>query len=58
MSADRELPYPTLARHIELLLRADEGLLAAFWDETQPASANYENIAYWLSQSRSDATGE
>ncbi len=43
--------YTALSRHIGALLQADEGLIAAFWDDAQPASTNLENIAYWLGQS-------
>ena len=43
--------YTALSRHIGALLHADEGLIAAFWDDAQPASVNLENIAYWLGQS-------
>ncbi len=44
-------PYAALSRHIGTLLHADERLIAAFWDDGQPASVNLENIAYWLGQS-------
>lgn len=44
-------PYAALSRHIGVLLHADERLIAAFWDDRQPASVNLENIAYWLGQS-------
>jgi len=51
--------YTALSRHIGALLQADEGLIAAFWDDGQPASVNLENIAYWLGQSAAAAgTGE
>lgn len=43
--------YTALSRHIDALLRADERLIAAFWDDARPASVNLENIAYWLGQS-------
>ncbi|HKL63137.1 MAG TPA: hypothetical protein VJ883_07200 [Woeseiaceae bacterium] len=48
---DLSRPYAALSRHIGTLLHADEGLIAAFWDDGQPASVNLENIAYWLGQS-------
>jgi hypothetical protein len=49
---DNRVPrYAALSRHIGALLHADEGLIAAFWDDAQPASVNLENIAYWLGQS-------
>ncbi|WP_405223216.1 hypothetical protein [Lentisalinibacter sediminis] len=51
--------YSALSRHIGALLQADEGLIAAFWDDGQPASVNLENIAYWLGQSaEAPGTGE
>lgn len=49
---DNRVPrYAALSRHIGALLHADERLIAAFWDDAQPASVNLENIAYWLGQS-------
>ncbi len=47
--------YTALSRHIDMLLHADERLIAAFWDDAQPASVNLENIAYWLGQSAATA---
>lgn len=44
-------PASALSLHIAVLLRADRQLIAAFWDDAQPASVNVENIAYWLGQS-------
>lgn len=49
-------PASALSRHIAVLLRADRQLIAAFWDDAQPASVNLENIAYWLGQSATDTT--
>lgn len=54
----KDLPYATLSRHIDALLNADERLIAAFWDDAQPPSANYENIAYWLGQSAGETGPE
>lgn len=48
-------PYAALSRHIGVLVHADERLIAAFWDDGQPASVNLENIAYWLGQSTQPA---
>lgn len=48
---NRVTRYAALSRHISALLHADERLIAAFWDDAQPASVNLENIAYWLGQS-------
>lgn len=50
-ASDRDLPDRTSARYVDQLLRADQGLMAAFWDDAQPPGVNYENIAYWLAQS-------
>lgn len=48
-------PASALSRHMAVLLRADRQLIAAFWDDAQPASVNLENIAYWLGQSAAAA---
>jgi len=56
---DNPVPrYTALSRHIDALLRADERLIAAFWDDARPASVNLENIAYWLVRSAEAAGAE